>query len=51
METIKTYNVRIRLTKQNGRYGAAAETLSGELIESLPPFDNLFDGYSAACSL
>ncbi|SNU80187.1 hypothetical protein [Neisseria zoodegmatis] len=37
METVKTYNVRIRLTKQNGRYGAAAETLSGELLESLPP--------------
>lgn len=36
METVKTYNIRIRLTKQNGRYSAAAETLSGELLESLP---------------
>ena len=37
METVKTYTVQIRLKRQNGRYGAAAETLSGELLECVPP--------------
>lgn len=37
METVKTYTIRIRLTEEKGSYGAVAETLSGELLESLPP--------------
>ena len=37
METVKEYEIIIRLTKKDGRYGAAAETVSGGLIESVPP--------------
>lgn len=37
METVQEYEIIIRLTKENGRYGAAAETVSGGLLESVPP--------------
>lgn len=37
METVKEYEIIIRLTKKDGRYGAAAETVSGGLLESVPP--------------
>ena len=37
METVQEYEIIIRLTKKNGRYGAVAETVSGELLESVPP--------------
>ena len=36
METVQEYEIIIRLTKENGRYGAAAETVSGGLLESVP---------------
>ena len=31
METVREYEIIIHLTKENGRYGAAAETVSGGL--------------------
>ena len=34
METVQ--EIIIRLTKENGRYGAVAETVSGGLLESVP---------------
>ncbi|ENX2296545.1 hypothetical protein AB3W99_002239, partial [Neisseria gonorrhoeae] len=37
MKTVQEYEIIIRLTKENGRYGAAAETVSGGLLESVPP--------------
>ena len=37
METVQEYEIIIRLTKKDGRYGAAAETVAGELLESVPP--------------
>ena len=37
METVQEYEIIIHLTKENGRYGAAAETVSGGLLESVPP--------------
>ena len=37
METVQEYEIIIRLMKKNDRYGASAETVSGELLESVPP--------------
>lgn len=37
METVREYEIIIRLTKKDDRYGAAAETVSGGLLESVPP--------------
>lgn len=37
METVQEYEIIIRLTKENGRYGAVAETVSSGLLESVPP--------------
>lgn len=36
MEIVQEYEIIIRLTKENGCYGAAAETVSGGLLESVP---------------
>ena len=37
METVQEYEIIIRLTKKDSRYGATAETVAGELLESVPP--------------
>lgn len=37
MKTVQEYEIIIRLTKENYCHGAAAETVSGGLLESVPP--------------